>query len=435
MHRFRLIGPRALRMHVLPSTFVVLLMIGAADPAAASDEDALALEPEAPAAAASTSRPPLRAFVELTAGRLGQRYGLGDEDVHRASLDFLWDAKLGSQWRAVVSDRLDDMHPVDAGERSTLNSLRELFVGWQAADGRFAADLGRINDRNGPAYGYNPTDYFREGSARAVTTADPLALRENRLGTVMARGQWLWPGGSMSLVFAPKLRGRASRESWSPDWGATNHADRTLLELGIQASDRLSAQAFAFHEKGVGVQIGASGTALLGDATVAFVEWSGGRGTDLLSASLGPAPRIRTRQQAAIGATYTTASRLSVTAELEYNGFALGKAEWREAVATHGIEAMGSYLYEVQRRQDIASRRAAMLYVSQKDAGIKNLDLTGLVRYNMVDRSRFVWVEARYHFSRIDLALQWQANLGGALTEYGAQPGRSLVQLLAAYYF
>lgn len=76
-----------------------------------------------------------------------------------------------------------------------------------------------------------------------------------------------------------------------------------------------------------------------------------------------------------------------------------------------------------------------MLYVSQKDAGIKNLDLTGLVRYNMVDRSRFVWVEARYHFSRIDLALQWQANLGGALTEYGAQPGRSLVQLLAAYYF
>lgn len=418
---------------LLPAVAAVLL--GTAGPVAASDDDALALEPETPTAAAPASRPPLRAFAEFTAGRLGQRYGLGHEDAHRASLDLLWDVRLGSQWRAVLSDRLDDMHPVDPGERSTLNSLRELFLGWQAGDGRFAADLGRVNYRNGPAYGYNPTDYFRDGASRAVTTADPLALRENRLGTVMLRGQWLWSGGSASLALAPKLRDRASGRSFSPDWGATNHADRVLLAVSTQASDRLSVQGFAFHEKGVGAQIGASGSVLLGDATVAFAEWSGGRGTDLLSASLGPAPRIRTRQQAAIGATYTTASRLSVTAELEYNGFALGKAEWREAVATHGIEAMGSYLYEVQRRQDIASRRAAMLYVSQKDAGIKNLDLTGLVRYNMVDRSRFVWAEARYHFSRIDLALQWQANLGGALTEYGAQPGRSLVQLLAAYYF
>lgn len=410
-------------------------LLGAAGPAGASDDDALALEPEAQAPAGPAARPALRAFAELTAGRLGQRYGLGSEDVRRASLDLVWDVKLGPQWRALFSDRLDDMHPVDAGERSTLNSLREAFVGWQAEDGRFAADLGRVNLRYGPAYGYNPTDYFRDGSSRAVTTADPLALRENRLGTAMLRAQWLWQGGSASLALAPKLSARASRESFSADWGATNHADRVLLAVGHQATDRVSLQGFAFHERGVGAQLGASGTALLGDATVAFVEWSGGRGQDLLAASLGPRSRVRTRQQAVVGATYTTSSRLSLTAELEYNGFALDKADWRAALAEHGLQAMGAYLYEVQRRQDIASRRAAMLYVTQKDAGVKNLDLTALVRFNLLDHSRFAWAEARYHFARVDLALQWQANLGGALTEYGAQPGRSLVQILAAFYF
>lgn len=424
-------------MHPLLRAPAALLALAglllAAGVARAADDDALALEPEV--AAAPKARPELRAFVELTAGRLAQRYDLGSADARRASLDLVWDRKLGSQWRAVISNRLDDMHPVDTGERATLNSLREAFVGWQDAEGRMAFDLGRVNYRNGPAYGFNPTDYFRDGSSRAVTSADPLALRENRLGTVMLRGQWLWPSASASLALAPKLREHASRESFSADLGATNHADRVLLALGAQPTDRTSVQAFAFHERGVGAQIGASATALLGDATVAFVEWSGGRGAELLAASLGPTAVVRTRQQAALGLTYTTASRLSVTAELEYNGFALDKAGWRSALATHGLEAMGAYLYEVQRRQDIASRRAAMLYVTQKDAGIKNLDLTGLVRYNALDHSRFLWAEARYHFDRVDLALQWQANQGGSLSEYGAQPGRSLVQVLAAFYF
>lgn len=410
-------------------------LLGAAGPATASDDAALDLKPESELPAKAESRPSLRAFGELAVGRLTQRYGLGAEDARRASLDLVWDVKLGSQWRAVLSDRLDDIHPVEAGGRSTLNSLREAFVGWQGDDGRAAVDLGRINYRNGPAYGFNPTDYFRDGASRAVTTADPLALRENRLGTAMLRGQWLWQGGSATVALAPKLRDGPSRESFSVDLGATNHADRALLAVNLQPSDRLGLQAFAFHEQDKGLQLGANGTMLFGDATVGFFEWSGGRDTELLSAALGPAPRVARRHRVATGLTYATATKLSLTAELQYNGFALDKAQWRDAVATYGIEAMGAYLYEVQRRQDIASRRAAMLYASQKDAGIKNLDLTGLVRYNVDDRSRFLWVEARYHFPRVDVALQWQTNQGGSLTEYGAQTGRSLVQVLAAFYF
>lgn len=420
----------------LLSTGLALAFLAVQPAFAASEEDAaLDLAPAAEAAPAARAEPGLRVFVEGTAGRLTQRYGLPSEDVRRLSLDLTWQFKPAAQWRAVVSNRLDDIHPAEQGSRSTLNSLREVYVGWQAADGQWAADLGRVNLRNGPAYGFNPTDYFRDGSARAVTSADPLALRENRLGTAMLRAQRLWEGGNFTLVAAPKLRDGPSDSSFSPDWGATNHANRVLMSVTTEAGSNVNLQGFAFHEQGKGAQVGASGTALLGRSTVGFFEWSGGKDAELLSEALTPSPRIITGHRATVGATFTLPTGLALTAEFEYNKFALDKAGWNEALATYGLEPLGTYLFHVQRRQDIASRKAAMVYASQRNAFVRNLDLTGLVRYNTEDHSRFYWVEARYHFPKVDVALQWQGNRGAAQTEYGAVPGRTLVQLLAAVYF
>ena len=402
---------------------------------AADDAAALDLQPAAEPTPSKTDSRSLRLFGEVAAGRLSQRYGLATEDTRRASIDLNWQFKPSPQWRAVISDRLDDIHPVDAGSRSTLNSLREAFVGWQAENGRQAVDLGRLNLRYGPAYGFNPTDYFRDGATRAVTSADPLAQRENRLGTAMLRLQTLWDGGSASVVLAPKLRDGPSDRPFSLDLGATNHSDRALLAVSSRAGDSVSVQGFVFHERGKGLQLGANATALLSDSTVGFLEWSGGKDTNLLSETLDPVARVERRNRAALGLTYTTPSRLAVTAELEYNGFALDKSQWQQAVASYGIDPLGAYLVQVQRRQDIASRRAVLVYLSQRDAFIKNLEVTGLVRYNAEDHSRFAWAEARYHWPRVDVALQWQANLGRSNSEYGAVPGKRLVQVLAAFYY
>lgn len=402
---------------------------------AADDAAALDLQPAAEPTPSKADSRSFRLFGEVAAGRLNQRYGLATEDTRRASIDLNWQFRPSPQWRAVISDRLDDIHPVDAGSRSTLNSLREAFVGWQGENGRQAVDLGRLNLRYGPAYGFNPTDYFRDGATRAVTSADPLAQRENRLGTAMLRLQTLWDGGSASIVLAPKLRDGPSDRSFSLDLGATNHSDRALLAVSSRAGDSVSVQGFAFHERGKGLQLGANATALLSDSTVGFLEWSGGKDTNLLSETLDPVARVERRNRAALGLTYTTPSRLAVTAELEYNGFALDKSQWQQAVASYGIDPLGAYLVQVQRRQDIASRRAVLVYLSQRDVFIKNLEVTGLVRYNAEDHSRFAWAEARYHWPRVDVALQWQANLGRSNSEYGAVPGKRLVQVLAAFYY
>lgn len=424
-------APRSVVLSLLASACVVGVL-----PAMAADEAALDLQPAAAAKPAGAERRPIRVVGEFALGRLSQRYDLGTETARRASIDLTVDLKPAQGFRAVFSNRLDDIHPVDPGSRSTLNSVREAYVSWQSEDGQTGIDLGRLNLRFGPAYGFNPTDYFREGSTRAVTSADPLAQRENRLGTAMLRLQRLWAGGGVSVVLAPKLRDAPSRDSFSLDLGATNHSERALVAFSVQPTDRLSGQLFVFHERGTGTQIGANGTWLVGDSVVAFAEASRGRDADPLSEALEPKPpRVVRSQRAAAGLTYTTPSRLALTAEFEYNGFGLNDAQWQQALATYGLEPMGAYLTEVQRRQDIASRKAVLLYASLRDAFVKNLELTGLLRWNTGDRSRFAWTEARYHFDKLDLALQWQGNLGKPATEYGATTARSLVQLLAAFYF
>ena len=422
-----------MKLTLIPLVCAACIALAAAPARAADDTDALALE-SAPEPAQKAPEQPLRIYVEGALGRIAQRYSLPNLDARRLSIDLNWSAKLSDQWRATLSDRLDYIYPADPGAPSTVNSLREAYAGWQDQAGQNMAEFGRINLRNGPAYGYNPTDYLRDGVLRAVSTVDPFALRENRLGTVMARYQRLWAGGGVSLALAPKLADGPSDQSFSLDLGATNRRNRGLASWSTQFSDRLSGQVLAYAEQGKGPQWGASMTALLSEATVGFVEMSRGRDDDLFRAAVSGVARRITRNRLSAGATFTTSTRLALTAEYEYNGFAPDRAAW-DAGASAGLLAYGRYLLAAQARQDIASRSAWLLYATQKSAFLKSLDLTALLRINAEDHSRLGWVELRYHWPSFDGALQWQTTQGRAFSEYGLVPYRQSVQLLGAWYF
>ncbi|HEY4065799.1 MAG TPA: hypothetical protein VGM74_02795, partial [Burkholderiaceae bacterium] len=84
---------------------------------------------------------------------------------------------------------------------------------------------------------------------------------------------------------------------------------------------------------------------------------------------------------------------------------------------------------------ELASREAWLVYATLKDVAMKNLDFTALVRRNSNDGSRLHWLEMRYHWPRVDVALQLQQQSGTQLTEFGIGPYRRSAQLLAAYYF
>ncbi|WP_394788230.1 hypothetical protein [Rhodoferax sp.] len=414
-------------------SFLVLALLQAMPARAATDVDADALNLESAAVVAPEAASSGKIFVEGSIGNSSQRYALDSTDTSRLSLDFSRTMRLGQGLRAVFSDRLDRIHPRDAGADETVNSLREAYLGWQSDAGNTLLEFGRVNLRYGPGYGYNPTDFFRSGSLRVLTSADPFALRENRLGSVMLRAQSLWTDGSLSLALSPKLANRPNADGWSLDLGSTNSKDRALVALGTQFSQRVSSQLLLYKEDGMSSALGANMTALLSDAAVAHMEWTRSKEPDLLSRALGTSSDTATRNRFVAGATYTTLGKLSITGEYQYNGFARKSSDW----AGLGVAPVTqlAYLSEALRLQELASRQAYLVYVTQKGFVSKDLDLTAYLRLNPSDNSRLAWLELRRHWASFDVTFQLQQNMGRADSEFGVLPDRRIFQVLGTYYF
>ena len=422
---------RSVTCSVLYSLFFLALIQAVPALGADVESDALSLEaaPETPAEGARDTK----IFIEGAVGNASQRYLPESRNIGRASLDFTHTARLSPGLRAVVSDRIDHIYPTDAGADATVNSLREAYLSWQPEAGNTIVELGRVNLRYGPGYGYNPTDFFRDGSLRTRTTANPFALRENRLGTVMLRAQRLWTEGSLSMAYSPKLADRPNADGWSLDLGSTNNRNRTLVALSSQFSQSVSSQVLAYKEQGMSPSLGGSLTALLSDAAVAHMEASRGSEPDLLSRALAQTGAAATRNRFAGGITYTTLGKLSVTAEYQYNGFALDQSSWSALGARPATQV--AYLLEAQRRQERAPRNAYLIYVTQKSLLLKNLDLTAFLRVNAGDHSRLVWAELRHHWPSFDLAFQLQRHIGSPTSEFGILPDSRIMQVLGSYYF
>jgi hypothetical protein len=427
-------------LRCLPFCVAIAAVLGSLSARAADDESALDLQIEDKPAATTTSaaKPATdgggRLSLELMVGAQDHRGRGQTVDVHRVSVDFRRVWTLAPGWRFGLSDRLDQQRPLEDGERSTINSLREAYLSWQQeGDAPWAVDFGRLQWRNGPAFGFNPTDFLRRGALRTLTTADPIALRENRLGTVMLRVQKLWADGAVSLALVPKLEDAPSNASFSADLGSTNSEQRMLATWSPRLGERFSGQLLWLAERGQAPRFGASATALFGDAVVGFAEWAGGRQDDVFAALAGRSVASRWRNQFATGATVSLPGQWAITLELDYNGAAPQRDAWHAAAADPALQLR--YLGAAAFAQDSASRQAWMLYATKKAVFINSLDLTALLRRNQDDSSWFAWMELRHHWRQADLALQWQRAQGSTSSEYGLIPARQQVQVVGTWYF
>jgi hypothetical protein len=412
---------------------LVLLLLLATAPALADDGDAAALLLADQTSTTAEQSGDWRVYVEAAA-RESRRQGPGLA-LHgaRASIDARFDKIFAPGWRAVFADRLDLNRMDGVSGNRDINTLKEAYLSWQAQPDRIA-DLGRINARNGVAMGYNPTDYFRAGALRSVISLDPASLRENRLGSAMLRGQALWNGGALTALYSPKLADQPSDSVFSPDFGATNQRARWLVALSEKLSDALNPQWLLSGGAGQSPQLGLNLTALANDATVAYFEWSGGRAASLAAQALISPGDAAFRSRLSTGLTYTTANNISLTAEYQYNGAALDQAGWN-ALRRGPPAAYGLYRGFAANIQDPPTRHNVFLYALWQDALVKHVDLAAMVRYDATDHSRLQWLEARYHWTRVDIALQAQLNTGSPGSDYGALPERRLWQALLRYFF
>ena len=412
---------------------LVLLLLAATVPAMADDGDAAALLLADKTSTTAEQSSDWRVYVEAAARESRQQArGLALHGT-RLSIDARFNKTFTPRSRPPLADRLDVNRMDGVSGNQDFNTLKEAYLSWQAQPDR-VADLGRINVRNGVALGYNPTDYFRSGALRSIVSLDPASLRENRLGSAMLRGQALWTSGSLTSLYSPKLADKPSDSVFSPDWGATNQRDRWLLALSEKLSDALNPQWLLSGGAGQSPQLGLNLTALPNDATVAYFEWSGGRAASLAAQALTSRDDAVFRSRLSTGLTYTTQNNVSLTAEYEYNGAGLDQDGWN-ALRRGPPAAYGQYRGFVANIQDPPTRQHAFLYAFWQDALVKHLDLTAMVRYDVEDHSRLQWLEARYHWTRVDVALQTQLNTGSPGSDYGALPDRRLWQALVRYYF
>ncbi|WP_147414691.1 hypothetical protein [Simplicispira hankyongi] len=395
------------------------LAVALAFPAAAQsgDIDALLLA-DAPAAPTVAARD-WQLFSELAAGQVHTLLGR-DRDNQRVSLDLQIDHSLAPGWRAVLADRLDVSWPPQGGQEHPINTLNEAWVGWQASDTQ-AVDLGRINARFGVATGYSPTDYFRTGSIRSVVSVDPGSLKKNRQGAFMLRSQAVWDQGALTALLSPRLAAQPSSAPFALNEGATNASNRWLLAWSQRLNDQFNPQWLLYGEERQAPQTGFNLATLVNDSTVAFAEWSGGRSRSQLAQALDLPEDRSFHQRLSAGATWTAASKLSLTLEYSRNNTALSAPAWR---ALQNSASIGYAMYRnwTITAQEMATHNMYAVYAHWPDVLVPHLELNAMVRANAADHSQLHWLELRYHWSQIDLAMQWQGSKGSARSEFGAVP-------------
>ncbi len=410
------------------------LLTGSACAQDVDDAAALSLPASTPALAESAR--PWRLFIEGGAGRAVGRDASFAEAPHateRLSVDLQVDAALAPRWRAVLADRLDVNWERRFNGRDEINTVKEAYLSWQPSSD-VIADIGRVNQYSGVATGYNPTDFLRGDAVRAVVSLDPTSIKKNRQGSVMLRGQRVWDGASLTALYAPRLGAAPSGAPFSLDWGATNPRERAMLIFSQRLSAGLTPQWLLYKEQGASPQFGMNLTTLVNDATVAYLEWSGGRRPSLLGQALGQRDEAAFSNRVSTGLTYTTSDKLSLTLEYEYNGAGLDQATWT-SLPQATLPGYLRYRALAGSAQEMPTRREAFFYASWQDVWVRHLDLAAMVRRNSADHSRLSWAELRYRLMHDEIALQWQGNSGGPFTEYGAAPVRWSWQLLYLHFF
>lgn len=323
--------------------------------------------------------------------------------------------------------RAEDDFPTPNHE-NVINDLREVYVGWKPLD-RLYLDIGRINLKSGVALGYNPTDFFKTRAVVEPLSADPTVLREDRLGTFMLRGQYLWDGGSVTAAFAPafeqpsRIYTNVDLPSFDPMFDRTNARNRFLLKSSFNVASNFNPELLLYQE-GTRTRFGMNLAESLGQRVVAYLEWSGGRQASLIDDALSFGRETRSlpenapsvlpesshesfQNQLAIGASYTTDTKITLNLEYHFNQTGFSRGDWNNWFAAgRGHSASSPIVAELWYirqyaldQQERISEHNIFLRADWVDAFIPDLELVGFVNDDLYDGSGLLQVSADYYLS------------------------------------
>lgn len=371
---------------------------------------------------------------------------------NRTSFDARGKWEPSKELTVTLSDRLNviaEQGQAFASWQTVRNDLREAYVTWEPIPNTYF-EGGRINLRSGAALGFNPTDFFKTRSLLGQASLDPSVLRQNRLGTLVARTQTLWSGGSASVAFAPKLADppdlvAADRNGLDPRFDATNAAYRVLCTLDFDIGD-LNAEALSYFEQHRS-KLGINLTHPIGKAIVAYAEWAGGPETNLITraqaygketgtlpAALPPLlptePSMAFRNDASTGLSWTIHSAMTLNAEYHFHQAGFTERDWRNWFNVgRGPSFVGSALWYVRRyaidQQEPTAQHQVFVRAAWPKAFVKELELGGFAFVDLLDRSVLTQISVSYFASDAwTFSAYGAANIGESTTERGSLPQR-----------
>ena len=325
------------------------------------------------------------------------------------------------------------------------NDLREAYFTWQPVPESYL-EFGRINLKNGIALGFNPTDFFKTRTAVAQASADPSALRGDRLGTVMARAQTIWDGGSMTFAYAPKLHTPRPLDGPAPGWldpslDQTNAADRFMLALNLEIED-FSPQALVYHESGR-TKFGLNLSHPIGNSIIAYAEWAGGSAPNLIADAIAFGKSTGTlppfvpvlpptstghafRSDLAVGASWTSVAKVTLNLEYHFHQAGFSGADWRNWFDTAAADPPAApELWYIRGfasdQQQPMSRHQVFWRADWSEALVRDLDISGIGFVNLTDGSGMVQLAANYNLSDSwSLGLYGGGTFGGRRSEWGS---------------
>jgi len=342
------------------------------------------------------------------------------------------------------------------------NDFREGYASWEFASSTYL-DVGRINVKTGVAAGFNPTDFFKTRAVVEPLSADPSALREDRLGTVMTLIQHDWNAGAATVAFAPGFRSptpiytATSLPSFNPMFDRTNAQDRWLAKGSMDLGSDFSPEV-VYYREGDRSHYGANLTHGVGQSTVVYAEWAGGERASLIADAMAygrntgtiPStapnalafdPNRHFKNDLAVGLSYATSTKITFNVEYDYHQAGFSQGDWDQWFQAGAARvAVSAELWFIRdyaaEQQEPAGEHSLFLRADWMDAMVRNLEITGFINTDVHDGSSLAQVTASYYVSRAwTVEAVAAATLGSKNSNFGSLPTAATFLLKMARYF
>jgi len=286
-----------------------------------------------------------------------------------------------------------------------------------------------------------------------------------RLGTFMLEGQHIGEGASLTLAYAPQLYRPsqiytdATLPSLNPMLDRTNAHDRFLLKGSAELADHVNPEVLLYHE-GNRTELGANLAETVGQSTVLYAEWAGGRRASLIADALrygvdtgtlpGNVPpvlpsdtRSYFQSDLSVGGSYTV-SEIVFNLEYHFHQAGFSPQDWRNWIGTGqaraGVPPITGTLWYIRDyaldQQEPLAIHSAFLRADWQDAFIPKLELSAFTNVDLHDGSSVTQVTADYYLSNAwTVGALAEGSLGGRRTDWGSLPQAASVIVKLARYF